>query len=93
MREGTYVSMRISNRTIIFGGKHSVPENWDVIIRCVLKPGDRILKPWGEWKRIPKNMYGINTRHTSWSGTYIIRKRPQVDPKIQRLIEIALSPK
>ena len=82
--------MRTSNRTIIFGGTHSVPEGWDLIIRCKLKPRDKILKPWGEWERIHKNMHGMSSKNNSWSGTYIIRRRPQVNLKIQNLIDISI---
>jgi len=85
--------MRISNRTIVWAGlTHVVPKDWDLIIRCRLKLGDKILQPWGEWKRIPKNMHGTSTNiGYRWNGTYVIRRRPQVDLKIQNLIDISLS--
>lgn len=68
-----------------------VPDNWDLIIRCKLKPGDKILKPWGIWERIPKNMWGISTRKDSWSGTYIIRRKPQVNSAIQKLTDVSMK--
>ena len=82
--------MRTTTKIIIFGGYHTVPDDWDLIIRCRLKHGDKILKPWGEWELIPRNIWGISTKKNSWDGTYVIRRKPQVDLKIQNLIDISV---
>ena len=82
---------RTTTKSVVWGGDvHDIPDDYDLIIRCKLRPGDKTLKPWGEWEPILKNMYGVNTYKPNWDGTYVIRKKRNKLNYVDKLVNIIL---